>query len=121
VAGDVQDYTYGPEEFLNSVEGSKALLAFKSEADSFPRVETALTDGGLYDNVTEASVPNDDVGTDGGPGYVEVGLDEVLEYTGDTTGSGRRLTEGGNTLQEWTLYNYNPSSVEFFSYVSPTI
>jgi hypothetical protein len=94
----VQDYTYGPEEFLNSVEGSKALLAYDSEADSFPRVDTKMTDGGLYENVTEGSVPNDDVGTDGGPAYVEVGLDEVLEYTGDATGKRRQLTEAEGNL-----------------------
>lgn len=53
---------------------------------------------------------------------MEVGLDEVLEYTGgNAASSGRRLSEDGSSLQEWTLYNYNPSSVEFYSYVSPTV
>lgn len=84
---------------MNTVEGSKSLLAYKSEADSFPRVDTELTDGGMYENITEASAPNDDVGTNGGPAYIEVGLDEVIQYTGGSSeSSGRRLLEEGNTL-----------------------
>ena len=45
----------------------------------------------------------------GGPAYVEIGVDEVLNYT--TTAS-----DGSSSTQQWVLYNYAPSAVEFYSY-----
>jgi hypothetical protein len=110
-AANVIDYTYGEDEFLNTVVGGKELLAYKSEADSFGRVDSTLVESGLYDNVTKLSAVNEDVGTDGGPAYVEVGLDEEVLYTFDNSA----------TTETWTLYNYNPSSVEFYSYLTPTV
>ena len=115
-AAEVADYTYYADGYLNTVAGSKELYAFKTEADYFPKVDTSLTEAGAYENTTRPSAPNDDVGSNGGPEYVEVGLDETLQYTYGGGGLGRRLEEeagSGANLQEFTLYNYNPSSVEF--------
>lgn len=77
------DYSYSEDAFLETIAGSKELLAYKSEAENSRRVDSPMVEGGLYENVTMASTPNDDVGTDGGPAYVEVGLDEVLQYTAE--------------------------------------
>lgn len=118
-AADVAEYTYNEDNFLDTVPGAKELSAFKTEADTFPQVETSLTEGGSYENTTQPSAPNDDAGSNGGPEYIEVGLDETLKYTYGGAGLGRRLEDeagGGAPLQEWTLYNYNPSSVEFYAY-----
>jgi len=123
-AAEVADYTYYADGYLNTVAGSKELYAFKTEADYFPKVDTSLTEAGAYENTTRPSAPNDDVGSNGGPEYVEVGLDETLQYTYGGGGLGRRLEEeagSGAALQEWTLYNYNPSSVEFYAYDQPLI
>jgi hypothetical protein len=123
-AADVADYTYYEDDYLNTVPGAKELSAYKGEADTFARVDTTLTEGGVYENTTQPSAPNEDVGSNGGPEYIEVGLDEALKYTYGGASPGRRLEDdaaGGATLQDWTLYNYNPSSVEFYGYVQPHV
>jgi hypothetical protein len=73
-----------------------------------------MTEGGAYDVVTKPALLASEPGSLGGPAYVEVGLDEVLNYT--TT-----ATDGSSTTQQWVLYNYAPSSVEFYSYREPTV
>ena len=73
-----------------------------------------MTEGGSYDIVTKSSVPSLDQGSLGGPAYVEVGLDEVLENAGEAV-------DGKSTTQKWVLYNYMPSSVEFYAYKEPMV
>lgn len=99
---------------MATVPGSQELRAYQNEAQSFARVDGHLNEGGSYDVVTKPSLLASDPGSLGGPAYVEVGLDEVLNYT--TT-----ATDGSSTTQQWVLYNYAPSSVEFYSYREPTV
>ena len=72
-----------------------------------------MTEGGSYEVFTKPSLTSDDSGSLGGPAYVEVGLDEVLENAVQEAGANTGATE------KWTLYNYMPSSVEFYAYKEP--
>jgi len=111
-AHEVTDYTYNTEDFLTTVPGSQELRAYQNEARSFARVDGHMTEGGAYDVVTKPALLAGEPGSLSGPAYVEVGLDEVLNYT---------TTDGSSTTQQWVLYNYAPSSVEFYSYREPTV
>jgi hypothetical protein len=70
--------------------------------------------GAFYEEVTKSSLLQSDATSLGGPAYVEVGIDEVLNRT--TINS-----DGTQTLSQWVLHNYEPSSVEFYSYKEPTV
>ena len=99
---------------MTTVPGSQELRAYQNEARSFARVDGHMNEGGAYDVVNKPSLLASDSGSLGGPAYVEVGLDEVLNYT-------TSATDGSSTTQQWVLYNYAPSSVEFYSYREPTV
>lgn len=113
-AREVQDYTYALEDFLNTVPGSQELRAYQGEARSFPRVDSRLNEGGAYDVVAKPPLLTNGPRSLGGPAYVEVGVDEVLNYTATAA-------DGTHSTQQWVLYNYEPSSVEFYSYREPEV
>jgi len=101
----VKDYTYSHDAFLDTVPGKQALRAYETEAASFPRADTPMTDGGSYENITLSSQLSD--GSAEGVAYLEAGLDESLSRdSGQST---------------WTVYTYEPSSVEFYSYRTPNV
>jgi len=52
----------------------------------------------------------DEEGTLGGPSYIQVGLDEAFDYT-----------QSGGDMNQWVLYNYEPSSVEYYAYKEPMV
>jgi len=91
-AREVQDYTYALEDFLNTVPGSQELRAYQGEARSFPRVDSHLNEGGAYDVVAKPPLLTNGPRSLGGPAYVEVGVDEVLNYTA-TAADGTHSTE----------------------------
>jgi hypothetical protein len=101
----IKDYTYSRDAYLDTIPGDQALRAYETEAASFPRVDSALVEGGSYDNVVLESQLAD--GSLEGVAYLEAGLDESLDR------------DGGQA--PWTLYTYEPSSVEFYSYRTPTV
>jgi len=95
------------------VPGSQELRAYQSEAASFVRVDSSMTEGGsFYDDVTKPSLLTSDAASLGGPAYLEVGLDEVIQHSAGSDGS---------LAAPWVLYNYEPSSVEFYSYKEPSV
>lgn len=67
---DIGDYTYNTDDFLESVPGSQELSAYKIEAQSFPRVDSPMTEGGAYDVVSEIAAVSDEEGSLGGPSYI---------------------------------------------------
>jgi len=70
-----------------------------------------MTEGSsIYDEVSKPSLLSSDTNSLGGPAYLEVGLDEVLQHAAD-----------GGIPQQWILYNYEPSSVEFYSFKEPNV
>lgn len=95
------------------ISGSQELRAYQTEARKFKRVDTPLTEGNTYD-ITQRPSPIEDFGPFGGPEYIEVGMNEKLNYT--------RKTEDDLSIQsQWTLYNYEPSAVEFYTYKEPMV
>lgn len=100
----IKDYTYNHDQFLNMVPGSVSLAAYEKEADRWPRVDTPLGESQSYDKAEVDSHFNDE--TTLGVAYLESGIDEEL-----------RRDSG----QSWTLYSYEPSSVEFYSYHVPNV
>jgi len=102
---DIRDYVYNHDAFVNSVPGVVSLKAYEQEAAAFPRVDTPLAEGGNYENATLPSQLQD--GQVEGVAYLEAGLDEVLSR------------DAGQA--PWTLYTYEPSSVEFYSYKLPNV
>jgi hypothetical protein len=107
---DISDYTYSSDEFLNAVPGSQELSAYKNEAATFPRVDSAMNENGGYDVVSEIAAVSDEEGSLGGPSYIQVGLDEAFDYA-----------QSGGELNQWVLYNYEPSSVEYYAYKEPMV
>jgi hypothetical protein len=95
---------------LNTIAGSQELQAYLNEAKSFPRVDTVMTEGGSYDIVRESAAVADEEGSLGGPTYIQVGLDEAFDYT-----------RGEGDMNQWILYNYDPSSVEYYAYREPMV
>lgn len=96
------------------VPGSQELRAYQGEAASFSRVDSQMTEGAAYDVISKAPLLSSESTSLGGPAYVEVGVDEVLDYTVKNPG-------GNDTSHEWVLYNYEPSSVEYYSYKAPVV
>jgi len=84
----VQDDTYNQADFLDTVPGAQELRAYQDEAGGGQRVDSQLTDGGSYEMATMPTPLYDDATSQGGPEYVEVGLDEVLTHT-----EGRSMAE----------------------------
>ena len=80
---DVTDFKYVSEDFLNVVPGSQELRAYFTEAQEIPRVDTVLTEGQSYDLFDKSRALMEVEGSLGGPNYVEVGFDEVLERVAD--------------------------------------
>lgn len=70
---------------MATVPGSQELRAYQNEARSFARVDGHMHEGGSYEVVTKPSLLASDPSSLGGPAYVEVGLDEVLNYTTTAT------------------------------------
>jgi hypothetical protein len=111
----VTDYTYNLDDFLDIVHGSQELKAYQSEARGFARVDSAMTEGGtFYDEAFKFSRLTSDPSSLGGPAYLEAGLDEQLNHTVTNA-------DGSTSVQPWTLRNYEPSSVEFYSYKEPKV
>lgn len=116
-ASNVSDYTYYLDGFLTMVPGSEELRAYKDEAAGFSRVDTTMNEGISYDITTKISKLTDNEAQLEGPGYVEVGIDEVLakkpEFKADNA------FEKNDT--GIVTYNYNPSAVEFYTYRQPNV
>lgn len=101
----IQDMTYTHDQFLDMIPGSKALKAYEEEAARWPRVDTPLAEGVVLE---KASIDNKfSDGNTEGVAYLEAGLDEILNRDGG------RLP--------WTIFTYEPSSVEFYSYRVPNV
>jgi hypothetical protein len=81
-----------------------------NEADSFPRVDSVMSENVGYEVVSEIAASSDEEGSLGGPSYVQVGLDEAFDYS-----------QSGGDLNQWVLYNYEPSSVEYYAYKEPMV
>lgn len=74
-----------------------------------------MTEGGsFYDDTTKPSLLLSDGASLGGPAYLEVGIDERLNHT-------VALGDGASAVQSWTLHNFEPSSVEFYTYREPSV
>lgn len=101
----IKDYTYTHDAFLNSIPDSSSLKAYESEASRWPRVDTPLAENQQFDIATLDNQLND--GSIMGIAYLEAGLDEILNR------------DAGQ--QPWTIYTYEPSSVEFYSYRVPNV
>lgn len=90
---------------MNSIPGSSALKAYEVEAARWPRVDTPLGENNKLDIVAQDNRFND--GQILGVAYLENGIDEVLNR------------DAGQT--PWTIYTYEPSSVEFYAYRVPNV
>lgn len=101
----IRDYKYTHDQFIDSIPGSQALKAYESEAARWPRVDTPLAEGQDLDRAALDSRFND--GQIQGVAYLESGIDEELKR------------DGGQ--QPWTLFTYEPSSVEFYAYRVPNV
>jgi hypothetical protein len=55
---------------LNTIPGSQELSAYINEAQLFPKVDSAMNENGVYDEVTETAAVSDEEGSLGGPSYV---------------------------------------------------
>ena len=108
----VSDYSYSVDDFLNIYPGAQELKAYQNEIMNWPKVDTVLTEGNIYDMVSRNKSEIDDAlgFTFGGPEYVEVGLDESFEF----------MTSNEQKYQQ-TIYNFNPSSVEFYQFKDPYV
>jgi hypothetical protein len=73
-----------------------------------------MVEGVVYDDILTTSRFTSDSSSLGGPAYLEAGIDEVLNHTITTA-------DGISVVQPWLIYNYEPSSVEFYSYKEPTV
>ena len=106
--GDIEDYRYYENNFLNSIAGSENLRAYSQETN-LARRDEPMTEAGYYVQDTSKN----QIYLNEGPGYVEVGFDEVFEK--ETLNSARRLNEAQGS-DSVTLYNYQPSKVEYYTY-----
>ena len=97
------------------MHGSQELKAYQNEARGFARFDSVMTEGGsFYDSAFKFSRLSSDPSSLGGPAYLETGIDEKLNHT--VTNS-----DGSTSVKAWTLHNYEPSSVEFYSYKEPKV
>lgn len=103
-ASAVKDYTYNREAYLDTYPGNQALRAYETEAANWPRVDAIMNEGASYDEIIlKSQFPDSNEGV----AYLEAGLDETLER------------DDGQA--PWTLYTYEPSAVEFYSYRTPSV
>jgi hypothetical protein len=69
-----------------------------------------MNENGGYDVVSENAAVSDEEGSLGGPSYIQVGLDEAFNYS-----------SSAGELDQWVLYNYEPSNVEYYAYKEPMV
>jgi len=130
---EVMDYVYQKKAYENMIEGSQELKAYWYEATDFARVDSEMKEDDTFTSIYQRSARMLQATTDsrpgfnseeikpaqGGPWYVEVGTNIQIPF-GSSFDSRfmANSTAGLNTssTSNWTYYDYEPSTVEFYQY-----
>lgn len=115
-ASEVLDFTYSQDNFLDTGSGNQALKAYFKEVH-VKKVDTNMTEGANYDSVVKqwySYAHNESETTFGGPSYLEVGLEQHLEHV-------VKKEDGSQSVQTWTIQNFEKSAVEFYTFKNPTV
>lgn len=106
----VQDFSYNNAEFLDLVYGAEHLRAYQSETNHISKVDSVLTEGTTYDQVKLNANLISDSNSIRGPEYLEVGIEEHMEYK-----------SADSSIQKFSVFSFNPSAVEFFKFREPYV